>query len=372
MPVDAANSLPTDRRSGNLILDSGFVPTGLVPSSDSELRVDRSVDRLAVDEHAEHSRLGLLDAAVSKNPVPGNARADHALRDDQFLHDESSADAIDVVDDEIDVEPLVTHRTNVSSWAGDAGLLEELPDYWKESSRPLVSLVFVGPMLFAYEVGMLALGPSAVRNGAEVWLRQLLDAVGLGQYFLLPLLTCVGLLMWHGVSCARWQFRPSVFFGMTIESATLAMGLLVLAQLQGSWCGLQASMHDGRSLPEEGAVSFVGGLLGYLGAGIYEELLFRLALLPLAAVLLRGCGISRKSAWFLAMVVVSVVFSLAHYQWDFQIAGIHLRTSGYAFDWFSFSFRFLAGTLFSLLFVVRGFGIAVGTHAMYDLFAVLL
>jgi len=263
-------------------------------------------------------------------------------------------------------------RDSAADEIDESALLADLPNYWNESSRPLVSLAFIVPMLVAYEIGIIALGPVAVRNGAEVWLRQLLDLFGLGQYFLLPVLTCVGLLVWHCVSHTTWAFRPSVLWGMAMESATLALGLLVLAQLQGNWCGLQASLPDCRVATDGDGLSYFGGLLGYLGAGIYEELMFRLALLPLAAVILRGCGVSRRPAWFLAIVLVSVVFSLAHYRWDIQLAGMHIQTSGYAFEWYSFSFRFMAGALFSLLFVVRGFGIAVGTHALYDLFAVLL
>jgi hypothetical protein len=34
--------------------------------------------------------------------------------------------------------------------------------------------------------------------------------------------------------------------------------------------------------------------------------------------------------------------------------------------WFGFVFRFLAGVFFSVLFVYRGFGIAAGSHAAYD------
>ena len=36
--------------------------------------------------------------------------------------------------------------------------------YWAESTRPLVSLAFVAPMLIMYEGGMLLLGPDAMRN----------------------------------------------------------------------------------------------------------------------------------------------------------------------------------------------------------------
>ncbi len=252
----------------------------------------------------------------------------------------------------------------------------ELTDYWQESARPLVSLIFITPMLLAYEIGMIALGPAAIRNGAEVWLRQFLDALGFGQYFLLPGLTCGLLLAWHHVVQARWRFRPSVLWGMSLESVTLALGLLALAQLQSTLCGdldstLTCATRASSRLHSTWGQS-LGGVLGYLGAGIYEELLFRLTLLPIVAVVFRSVGIAPRAAWGYSIVLVSVFFSLAHYQWNWEILGISLRTSGYDFDWFSFSFRCLAGTVFSLLFVCRGFGIAVGAHAMYDVFAVLV
>jgi len=113
-------------------------------------------------------------------------------------------------------------------------------------------------------------------------------------------------------------------------------------------------------------------MLGYFGAGLYEELLFRLTMLPLATMLLRGLGMRPRGALVLAVLAVSLCFSLAHYRWDLDLFGWQLHTSGYAFDWFSFSFRFAAGTVFSALFVCRGFGIAVGAHALYDVFAVLI
>ena len=57
------------------------------------------------------------------------------------------------------------------------------------------------------------------------------------------------------------------------------------------------------------------------------------------------------------MLLTSLLFSAAHYR------GPH----GESFEAFSFWFRFTAGALFAVLFVCRGFGIAAGTHAMYDI-----
>ena len=80
-------------------------------------------------------------------------------------------------------------------------------DYWGGSSRPLVSLFFVAPMLVAYEGGLLLLGPQAMRNGADAWLRHGLEQLGFGQYFLLPMLTCGLLLAWHHLQRKPWHVR---------------------------------------------------------------------------------------------------------------------------------------------------------------------
>ena len=59
-----------------------------------------------------------------------------------------------------------------------------LERYARESRRPLASLAFVIPLLLLYEGGIIILGPQAVRNGADVWLRQFLDTLGFSQYLL--------------------------------------------------------------------------------------------------------------------------------------------------------------------------------------------
>ena len=59
-------------------------------------------------------------------------------------------------------------------------------DYWQQSRRPLASLYFVAPLLAMYEAGVILLGPHAIRNGADVWLRQLLDFWGSASTFCCP------------------------------------------------------------------------------------------------------------------------------------------------------------------------------------------
>ena len=116
---------------------------------------------------------------------------------------------------------------NTCSWPEASGY------YWQQSRRPLTCLAFVSPLLALYEVGVLWLGPLAMRNGADVWLRQLLDLLGFGQYFLLPVLTVAILLGWHHATRQTWQVVPGVLYGMVAECLLLAIALVVIARLQG-------------------------------------------------------------------------------------------------------------------------------------------
>ena len=106
--------------------------------------------------------------------------------------------------------------------------------YWRESTKPLASLVFVAPLLLAYEIGVLWLGGDAVRNGADQWLRQLLQLGGLGR-LLLPLLTCGILLAWHHLRHERWRLEPFVCSGMCLESIALGLLLLLVASAHAAW-----------------------------------------------------------------------------------------------------------------------------------------
>ncbi len=98
-------------------------------------------------------------------------------------------------------------------------------------------------------------------------------------------------------------------------------------------------------------------VISYLGAGVYEEVLFRLCLVPVSYGLLRAFLIPRRPAILLSVLSTSILFSAAHY----------LGPAADQLTLFSFVFRALAGVYFALLFVTRGFGITVGSHAAYDL-----
>ena len=209
-------------------------------------------------------------------------------------------------------------------------------------------------MLVAYEAGIFLFGPQALRNGADAWLRGLLIQLGFGQYFLLPVLAAATLLAWHYTSRARWKINSRIVAGMWVESLALGITLLLSARLLALlffWTKtpFQASLFMG-DLPT---------ICGYFGAGIYEELLFRLMLLPAILGLLSWWGCSKRTAAVWAVICSSLLFSLAHYDLFSSV--------GDEFNLYSFVFRTLAGVFFATIFLKRGFGIAAGTHAMYDI-----
>jgi membrane protease YdiL (CAAX protease family) len=231
--------------------------------------------------------------------------------------------------------------------------------YWSQSRQPLASLMFAVPLLLVYEIGVIVLGPYAVRNGADAWLRLFLDRVGFGQYFLLPVLTIGILLAWHHTTHQPWRVPGTVFYGMAAESVLGAVTLRMLLQLQSGL--MQVATEP--AVPVTPAATGMQWLfqsvrtaVGFLGAGIYEELLFRLIVLSVLILVLRAVGLPAWAGTLIAVLASSVLFSAAHY-----VGGRE------PLAWFSFLFRFIAGIFFALLFLYRGFGITAAAHAGYNI-----
>ena len=93
-------------------------------------------------------------------------------------------------------------------------------------------MAFIAPLLVIYELAGVVLGPTALRNGADTWLRGVLESIGFGQYFLLPILTCSILLAWHHTRQDSWQLQGGVLTTMLLESTLFALVLFGLAHLQ--------------------------------------------------------------------------------------------------------------------------------------------
>ena len=231
--------------------------------------------------------------------------------------------------------------------------------YWEVTRRPLPCLAFITPFLLAYEFGVVWLGgrsPEALRTGADAWVRRGLAALGLTDHWLLPLCLLIALLAWQSFSPRDWKFSPYSLIGMALESGVLGLALVGLSRaidLGFGFLDQQGSMTLATPSPGELRIA---SLVGFLGAGVYEEALFRLTLIPLFYLILRALQTPKILAASFAITASALLFSLAH----------HAGMPGEAFTWFAFVFRWFAGIFFAWVFVVRGFGIAVGAHTVYD------
>lgn len=140
---------------------------------------------------------------------------------------------------------------------------------------------------------------------------------------------------------------------MAAESVIFAIGLVGLSRLvEIGFARLDTSaLLDTSTLPIP-----LSSVIGYIGAGVYEEAIFRLALIPMFYGAARVIHSPKILAGTLAVTASSLLFSLAH----------HAGAPGETFTLFAFIFRWMAGIGFAWIFLVRGFGVAVGAHAAYD------
>ena len=249
--------------------------------------------------------------------------------------------------------------------------------YWRETQRPFCNLIFLLPLLVIYEFGVRMAGGShseSIRNGADAWMRIWLQQAGFELVWLPPALLLATLIGWHMTTRQPWKTTWDTLGGMVAESLLYAFVLIMLGQLtdyglrQARWTPLQVDAT---------AVSpgFLIRLVTFMGAGIYEEFLFRLCLLPLTYAAFRALLVPKGWAIAGTVVTTSLVFSLAHYlgpAGDNQALALLTdavaRVQSSREMWFSFVFRTLAGMFFAALYFLRGFGITVGAHATYDVF----
>ncbi|HEY1379308.1 MAG TPA: CPBP family intramembrane glutamic endopeptidase [Gemmataceae bacterium] len=235
--------------------------------------------------------------------------------------------------------------------------------YWESTRHPGPCLLFLAPLLIAYEVGVLSLGGQtpAIRNGADAWLRDGLAACGLTHPAAAPALVVLVLAVWF------WRQRasipedaPNLCLGMALESVAAALVLWGLSRLYGPVLdGLGVTLSLPSADPPPLNTAAVGKAVTFVGAGIYEEVIFRLALYGLLRSVLTAAQVSGRLAMVLAAVTAAVLFAAAH----------HVGPRGEPPDGFNFLFRVLAGLYFTIVFQLRGFGIAVGAHACYDVLA---
>ena len=219
------------------------------------------------------------------------------------------------------------------------------------------SLVLIFPLFFGYAIGVMF---AETMNGVDFVSRFVYRIVGYDRtyYFLVHLGMAVAFL---GVLIYLRKKRALSLKGvpsMLLESAiySLTLGTLIIFVMD-KLLGFSALGPNALSLGRVGEA-----IVTSMGAGVHEEIVFRLGLMAGGAALLMYVGFGRGLSIFIALAVSSLVFSGVH----------HIGPLGDEWDAGVFTYRTLAGVVFGVIFYFRSLAHAVYTHFFYDVYVLLL
>ena len=223
------------------------------------------------------------------------------------------------------------------------------------------------PLFVMYELLIMFINGDRVgqiRVGADVWIKQLLALVGAnGMWALAAVVLVSGIVVFVKERKQRVPIKPAYLGWMIGESAIYAV---VVAFIVSIAVGMMFSVSMASFVPAlvQNAAPNQPGTMTMLvlsiGAGLYEELIFRVVLVGGLFLILNNFLGKRNTAYIIAAVIGAFIFSGVHY----------IGALGDVFTLSSFTFRFLFGLALNVIFLLRGFGVAAWTHAIYDILVV--
>ena len=224
--------------------------------------------------------------------------------------------------------------------------------YLETTRSPFYSFFFTLPLFFIYEVGLLLISSEEMifmRNGADALMRQILSTLGINGFYWIGCIFFLGFLSVYYIQKEKWQdirIDSNYLMIMMFESLLWAYVLfLFMSNIQIVLMSPNSSI-------------LIQQVTLAIGAGIYEEILFRVLLIAgLVSILKFIFNWLKVTYYIVATLISAAIFSLFHFLGEFG-------------DYFSFNIfmvRFLAGIFLGALYFLRGFGITAWSHAIYDL-----
>jgi len=242
--------------------------------------------------------------------------------------------------------------------------------YWRATRTATYGFLAALPLFALYESLILFVNtnPQAqIRVGADLWVKQLMALFGGTGLFALGIPV---LLIGIWVFVRERKNRPPIrmeWFGWLIGESTVYA--VAVALLVSTVVGLIFAMSVGHVPPVQPipliaqaseTLSTPMMLVLSIGAGLYEELIFRVVLVGGMFWMLNKVMAKSWMAYVVAAILGALLFSAVHY----------VDALGDPFTMASFTFRFLFGLALNGIFLARGFGVAAWTHAIYDVLVV--
>lgn len=250
-----------------------------------------------------------------------------------------------------------------------------MSEYLRISRSAYYAVVGALPLLLAYELLLMAGGSAngwQIRNAGDVWLRTLLASLDVQPAHATLVMILVLLLAIPLVRRPDTPMRASYVALLLLEALaySLGLGLLINIILEAIFSAIPSAILSRALVPTASMVapalavpgggSAAQGLALSIGAGLFEEFLFRVLLLG-GLLMLTRMILPLHLANVVAIVAASVLFAMAHY----------LGPLGDSFTFVSFLFRFVAGLVFTGMYYMRGFALTAYCHAFYDIRVIL-
>ena len=228
--------------------------------------------------------------------------------------------------------------------------------YLLKSKTSFYSFIFTLPLFFLYEVNILFLSWDdilVVRNGADFLMRNILESFDIYGLYGLGLVFFLGLLVTYIFFIKEDQKQEVNVNFLFIMLAESMLWSVVLYFLLFKFMVLLMN-PVGKTILQQVTLA--------IGAGIYEEFLFRVLLIAGLSGILGFVFMWDKTFKNIIAVVLSAgIFSAFHFMGEYG-------------DFFSmelFLIRFFAGLILGVLYTYRGFGITAYTHSIYDLIVLI-
>ena len=226
-------------------------------------------------------------------------------------------------------------------------------EYLKRSRNLPKSFLFILPLLVFYEIGILLYG-TEIKNTADVIVKKPFELFGDSATLVFNSLIIITSLCSIFYIEKKNRLSCKIFIPMLFESAAygFALGYVILFFVHGYLPFDITNLY---------AQSFIKGIIISLGAGVYEEILFRMLLLSVTyLIVVKALKINPAIGSLCSILICAFIFPGMHY----------IGSSGDTFTIHSFSFRLVAGIILSAIFIFRGLGIGVYTHAIYDILVI--
>lgn len=226
------------------------------------------------------------------------------------------------------------------------------------SKNIITSLIFIFPFLLLYEgICFLYFKNSTfiIRNSADMILKDFFNIFGnySSHFYALTLLVVLIFIFYINKESKASSIVIFKYLNIMFLEGLL-YGLLLLALLNN------IDYYDSQVLIYQN--NLLLNLYLSIGAGIWEEVLFRLVLFSAIFKLFKLYLDIDFYSVFCSVIISSLIFSSFHY----------IGQNSDVFEIYSFIVRFLGGIFLSLLYYYRGFGVTSMAHISYDFILISL